>query len=220
VTAKEKFNNNYRDVENLFVIHNKLTGGVQGKNRNLTPSLLKSGVIFICACWEAFVEDVCRDGGDWIVAEVIDPSNLPNGIKAKIAEELKSAKNPIDLWNLSGDNWKQLVRGKVEMMCDGLAGGLNTPNYKNVRALMKDIFGIPDIKLYWSWQGMMPDQAAKKLDDLVALRGALAHGGSVAGSLSIGLCQTYNNHIKALVETTDSAVSKARALMKLHRLHK
>jgi RiboL-PSP-HEPN len=112
-----------------------------------------------------------------------------------------------------------MFRGKVEQMCDGLYGGLNTPNYKNVKGMMKDIFGIADIKEYWSWQGMKPDQAATKLDDLVNLRGALAHGGRVRGSLSIGVCQTYNNHIKALVEATDGAVSKTRLLMKMGRLY-
>ena len=92
-------------------------------------------------------------------------------------------------------------------MCDGSVGGLNTPNYKNVSKLMDCIFGLKDLKDRWRWQGMTPDRAITKLNNLIKLRGSIAHG-QHNGPLNIQVCRTYNNHIEKLVEVTTEAVDR------------
>lgn len=203
----DKFERNYRDVENLFLLHSTVTEGVQGRNRHLTPSLLKSSIILICACWETFVEDLCREGAEHISNRLDDPDKLPNSIKEKIAIDLRNTKNPLDIWKISGEKWALLYKEKIISMCDGLVGGLNTPNYNNVKDLLHAAFDIRDVKVYWNWQGMESSQAVQKLNTLVSMRGTLAHGGQPVANLNIGNCKTLNNHIKKLVEKTSIAVS-------------
>lgn len=204
--AKNAFEKNFKDVENLFSIHGNITKGVRGQGRNLTPSLLRSIVITLSACWEAYVEDVCLEGAK-LVRTLNDPSKLPNGIKSKIVTPLKSNPNPIEIFNLAGGGWRKLYDEQVRNLCDGLAGGLNTPNSKNVTQLLETIFGLKRVHEQWSWSGMNPANAAKKLDELVVLRGSIAHGRAQPG-LSAGDCWRYSNHVEKLVEKTNDAVER------------
>src|SRR5271166_5197829 len=102
-----------------------------------------------------------------------DPAKIPNGLKEAISRDLKESKSPLDLWQLSGPGWKSLVSSKVDNLCDGLAGGLNTPDYPRVAELLKKVFGVKTLKSNWSWKGMSSDLAVGKLDELVKIRGAL-----------------------------------------------
>ncbi len=200
------FEVNHEHIENLFSIHAKITGGVQGQGRNLTPSLLRASLVFMCASWETFIEDICIKGADILVSEVGDATKIPNGIKAKIASKLKDAKNPLDLWQIAGDGWKNVFKDKVKKLCDGQSGGLNTPNYKNVSGLLDDIFGLK-LEPHWRWQGMTSSAAIAKLDLIVSWRGEIAHGRD-PGSLNIQMCRDLNNHIERLVSATVEAVDE------------
>jgi hypothetical protein len=87
-------------------------------------------------------------------------------------------------------------------LCDGLAGGLNIPDYERVSTLLKKTLGIKDLKSNWSWQGMYPDLAVSGLNNLVKTRGALAHGQKPPKTLNIQACRTYNNLTNNLVSKT------------------
>ena len=207
-----RFHGNHTHIDNLFEIHAKITGGVQGQGRRLTPSLLRASLVFMCASWETFIEDICIEGADILISEVGDAPRVPNGIKSKIARDLREAKNPLDIWQIAGDGWKAAFKDKVVKLCDGQSGGLNTPNYKNVSGLLYDIFGLK-LEPHWRWQGMTSKAAIGKLDQIVRLRGGVAHGQN-PGSLNIQMCRDYNNHIEHLVDVTAKAVDQQLTLLR------
>ncbi len=165
----------------------------------------------MCASWETFIENICIEGAGILVTEVGDVAKLPNGIKSKIATELRESKNPLHLWQIAGDGWKNAFKSKVVKLCDGQSGGLNTPNYKNVSKLLDDIFGLK-LEAHWRWQGMTSKAAIAKLDQIVELRGGIAHGRD-PGPLNIQMCRDYNNHIERLVSVTAEAVDEQLTLL-------
>jgi hypothetical protein len=162
--AFDGFEKNYVDVNNLFAIHGDITGGIQGQGRNVTPSLLRSSVVLMCAAWEAFIEDVCIEGIELLINSGADPKVLPNGIKTSVGETLKAG-NALDAWSLAADGWKSALKTGVEQKCDRL----NSPKYKNIEGLVHQCFGIRELKRNWTWQKMSADTAARKLDQLVEL---------------------------------------------------
>ncbi|MBI1405171.1 MAG: hypothetical protein GC145_03480 [Caulobacter sp.] len=208
MTAFQSFQRNYGDVQVLFEVHGTLTEGVQGRNRLMTPAVLKSGIVLMCAAWEAFVEDACVEGAQLVSEQLQNPNNLPAGVKRKIASKLETDKHDLASWQLAGEGWRELYRVEVARLCDGLAGGLNTPNTANVKALYKDVFGLADASANWGWQGMTPERAARKLNDLVRLRGELAHGRG-AGGLNIGTVQGHAAHIERLVTQLQASTNDA-----------
>jgi hypothetical protein len=58
----------------------------------------------------------------------------------------------------------------------GQLGRFNTPNTENVRMLISDALGLPDIQTTWAWQNCTSAQAVQRLADAMSLRHQIAHG--------------------------------------------
>ena len=204
--ARQRYNANDTEVERLLAIHGMITQGVQGRHHN-TGALHKSSLIMMCACWEAYIEDLIREATAHMLAIIDDPARLPDGMRWKIAEDVRGEKDPMGAWRLSGNGWKHLVTARVEQLYDGLNGGLNTPNSKNVSDLPRTTLGV-NVTTSWSWRRMANETAKAKLNRLVKARGSVAHGQPVDGGLNIATCNGFRNHVARLVELTDEAVNR------------
>src|SRR5271168_4155087 len=66
---------------------------------------------------------------------------------------LRPAAPPLGLWPALDAT----VRGQL--------GRFNTPNTENIRVLISDALGLPDIQTNWSWQNYTSDQAIQRLAD-------------------------------------------------------
>ena len=55
-------------------------------------------------------------------------------------------------------------------------GRFNNPNVDNVRMLISDSIGLPDITVSWSWRNCMSLDAAGLLAEALRLRHQIAHG--------------------------------------------
>ncbi len=58
----------------------------------------------------------------------------------------------------------------------GQIGRFNTPNVDNVRTLLSDVIGLPNIQLHWTWQNNTSAQAVARLGLAMDLRHQIAHG--------------------------------------------
>jgi hypothetical protein len=58
----------------------------------------------------------------------------------------------------------------------GQLGRFNNPNTENIRLLISDALGLPDIQTNWAWQNCTSRQAVQRLADAIALRHQIAHG--------------------------------------------
>lgn len=55
-------------------------------------------------------------------------------------------------------------------------GRFNTPNTDQVRLLIADAIGLPDVHHSWAWSGCPPARARERLQQAMDLRHAVAHG--------------------------------------------
>jgi hypothetical protein len=95
MTALQNFERAYTDVQVLFDVHAALTEGVQGRNRHMTPAVLKSSIVLMCAAWEAYVEDVCLEASRTVGQNLQNPSKLPTGIQQRILSRLSEDKHQL-----------------------------------------------------------------------------------------------------------------------------
>ncbi len=57
-----------------------------------------------------------------------------------------------------------------------LIGRFNNPNVDNVRMLISDSIGLPDIAIWWSWRNCTIEQARERLAEALRFRHQIAHG--------------------------------------------
>lgn len=55
-------------------------------------------------------------------------------------------------------------------------GRFNTPSSDNVRSLISDTLGLPDVRTSWVWQNCSSAQAVQRLGVAMSLRHQIAHG--------------------------------------------
>lgn len=77
---------------------------------------------------------------------------------------LRPANPPLGLWPALNAS----VRGQL--------GRFNTPNPDNVRMLISDAIGLPQIEMSWAWQNCTSSQAVQRLRGAIELRQQIAHG--------------------------------------------
>ena len=102
--AARTFMTSSEEIAQLRTIHEEISG--IGKGRRDLEVLNKSGVVLLCAIWEAYCEDVADLALHHLVKHLQDPSALPQGLRKQIAKELKKDENELAAWRLASDGWK------------------------------------------------------------------------------------------------------------------
>lgn len=206
-TARERFDTGLKDVRRLLEIHEKMGGTNPGKRHGLEP-LNQSAIVLLTAVWEGFVEDLAREALERLIDGIADPQGLPERLKKKVAEELKEEKHELAIWRLAGDDWKELLRCRLPDYAKQRALNLNTPDACRVQTLFARTLGLENITDAWHWQKMSRDQAQEKLDDLIKLRGDIAHGGDPKGPVHKNRVEGFIKHLCKLVEKSESCVDE------------
>lgn len=96
---------------------------------------------------------------------------------------LKDNKNELEIWNLAGDGWREILKQHKSDVIKKYVKSLSTPRTSNVNELFESILGVKDISKNWYWKGMSAKQANKKLEGLITLRGEIAHTVKTAASI-------------------------------------
>ena len=170
-----RFKENLKEVSTLMAMHAALAGPGPGRKHRVEV-LNKSAILFLCAAFEAFVEDLATRSFDHIVAQSKDYSTLPKAILKYIADVIRNDKNEIKIWELAGDGWRNVAENYKLDLIRKYIGPFNTPKPHNIESLLHELTGIPISARIWQWKGMSSKTAKEKLKDFVELRGALAHG--------------------------------------------
>ena len=198
---------NLGEVERLLEIHAKTAGKKPGRKYGVAV-LNKSAIVLLVACWEAFVEDLAEDAFSIFLRRAKSHNAFSNKVLADAAKPLKDSNNPADLWKLAGDGWKIVLRHHRVAIFHRFTGKLNTPRPAQVDALYESLLGIKRLSDSWHWNRMSADAARTKLDQLVELRGSIAH--RVASSRKV-LKKDVKDHIdfvnQIAVETSNSVRS-------------
>ena len=205
--ARNAFDQSCQDINRLLEIHGK--EGVQAKGRRFQLEVLnKSAIVLIAAVWEAYCEDIVGEGIEHLVVHSASASFLSKTIRKAIANELKCDKDELAIWQIADNGWKAVLKSRLTRMQEVRARKLNTPKSENIRLLFSDGLGIDDISKGWKWEKMSSDQAAKKLDNYITLRGEIAHRGAAATAVTKYDVEDFLNHVKRLVAKTGKQVNQ------------
>lgn len=167
----KKFVANLKGLERLIEIHGDMGGEGPGRRYGLKV-LNKSGVITLCACWEAFVEDLASESITFILSRAKSHSYIPGKVKASLANKLKNDKNETALWKLAGNGWKK----EWESFAEEKIANFHTPNSNKIDSLFLDLVGIKKMTSCIYWPHRNTASSKKYIDDFINKRGQIAHG--------------------------------------------
>lgn len=166
----EQFLENMEEVARLLEIHTKISGAGAGRKHSVEV-LNKSAMVLACACWEAYVEDLCDSALEWLATNCKSPAMLPEHLLETIGQKYNGKK----AWVLAGEGWRKALRDNLKEYQGKNAKDFNTPKSDNVDALFKKIIGLDNLSGQWRWKGRSSAMSRKALDDFVVLRGDVAH---------------------------------------------
>lgn len=134
--------------------------------------LKRAGIILSITAWETYIEDTLTARFKYRIAQCKEPREMQSAFNLVAEEWLNSKPTPPQVAKWASSGWKQMVSNRFYADIEAL----NTPNSINIRRLTKRYLGF-DLTTRWKWPGVSSQQACQKLDDLIKLRGRLAHRG-------------------------------------------
>jgi RiboL-PSP-HEPN len=166
----------YPQVSRLLEIHRTLGGSGPGRRVNLEV-LNKSAIVTICAFWEAFVEDLSADALRHLADHSETPDSLPLAVRKAVSNELRAHKHELAMWDLAGEQWRELLRDRAEKIVSAGDRTLSSPNSQKVNDFFLHQSGVENISKSWRWSGTSSSKACQRLDSFIALRNSIAHRG-------------------------------------------
>jgi hypothetical protein len=88
----------------------------------------------------------------------------------------------------------------------GQLGRFHTPSADNVRILLSDTLGLPDVQLSWVWSGCPSARAIQRLAVAMDLRHQIAHGVNPRPYVGNEYSRQLPNFFRRLGRCTDAAV--------------
>jgi hypothetical protein len=194
---------NRDDFDTLWKFHEDKAGLVKGRKYGVEV-LNKAVVIFVCAAWEAYCEDVVRESSAHLAKDCSTHDALPEKIKALIGEKLRQNQNPKTLWTIAGDGWRQIFLDHVEEQVTAL----NTPKPHNLSKLFESTLGLKSIESNWKWNGCSNAHAKQRLISFVELRGEIAHRQKPKSPVHKRSGKDFFSHISILADLIDESVGE------------
>jgi hypothetical protein len=205
--AKTTFDENKADIDRLWQIHEEVAGNGPGRKHDVEV-LNRAAVVMITACWESYVEDVALEAFDHLLANAATASQIPAKVRVLASAELVKDPNPTKVWDLADAGWRAVLQGHRDAIKARWLKDFNTPKTEPVDSLFEDLVGIRSLHSSWHWRGMGADEAKKKLDKYITLRGQIAHRLKHDSTVYKNWSKDYLKHVEHLVKTTDGAVAK------------
>jgi len=161
---------NLGDITRLKDIHARITPKGPGRKHDVEV-LHKSAIVLLVACWEAFIEDMAEPTLNWMIVNAKGHKVFPESVLERISSTHQGSK----AWLLAGDGWKQVLRDNLKEVLARTTATLNTPKSEQVDALFEKTIGLKTLSAASHWKGRPAEQSRKSLNDLVTLRGSIAH---------------------------------------------
>ena len=200
---------NLAQVDRLFEIHREVGGQERGRRHQGLEVLNKSAVVLTCACWEAFIEDLCLEAVDHLTKEVKTPEAIPQSLRASCFKRLE-IREAGDFWKIAVANWKKIVKDNAESRAHGRKGdyGFTTPSAENVKELFRHTIGLRDATENWKWQKQSRASSVNKLKELIRLRSKIVHRVETPDSVHLHDAKKQRQFIGNLGEATDESVRR------------
>jgi hypothetical protein len=203
----ETLDSNVKEVLRLIEIHEKMTGTGRGRRHNVAI-LNKSGIVLIVSCWEAFVEDLASHAFSWLLQQAQSPSVFPTRVLTLSSKDLREAPDARRVWELADGGWRDVLARHRDETLRRSVGRLNTPRPKQVDELFGELLGIARFSTCWRWHNVPNDRVKERLEDLVTLRGEIAHRVVSSRPVKKGDVEAAAQLIQCLAVTSSNTVRK------------
>ena len=199
--AKGTFDKNAADVRQLLAIHEEMAGDSPGRKFGVSV-LNKVAIVMIVTAWETYCKDAAKQTLEQMLQRADHPDSLKKEVRVAVAEELRDRKNPMLVWNLAGDNWRESIISLLQPHTE-----IGSPDADRVSKMMKSMVGLGDLTKTWYWRGMSVERAEAKLARLIVLRGDIVHKGSADDPVHKNDVTDYLGHVQRLVEKTEDRIT-------------
>lgn len=203
--AKQGFDQNKKDIDELWVIHESVAGGGVGRKHGVDV-LNRSAIVFVTACWESFIEDLAAEAFDFMLANVPTADKIPTKVRDYATKPLFDQKDSRKVWDLADAGWRSVLTAHRQATIERWLGHFHTPKKAQVDELYEALLGIPAISTSWHWKGMSAEQAGDKLDEYITIRGNIAHRTEHDETVYKSWGTDFLSHVERLVDATDEAV--------------
>ena len=208
--ARKKFDDNAGDIYHLIDLYKGAVSVFEFDGDEIPEGyevVFRSAVVLMVSHWEAYVEDICGEALDHMVTHVKDPGKLPKEMKKQVAKEVKAAQNEIEVWELANQGWKNYIRERMPAFRQARERSFNTPKAQNTAEFIKLMIGIDDIRKAWIFDGKDKATVGRQLDDLIKLRGEIAHRGRLPKRLDADFVTAKMTFLRKLVSKTGGRIN-------------
>jgi hypothetical protein len=168
--------------------------------------LNKSAIVLLVACWESFIEDLAETAFSILLSRAKKHDFFATRVLADAAEPLKESRDDRAVWKLAGDGWKSVLKEHRATLLEKYTGKLNTPRASQVDGLYESLLGMKSTSSNWHWQHTTATNARKKLDDLIDLRGSIAHRVKASRKVGKNDVRDHIDFINRIAAITSNAV--------------
>jgi hypothetical protein len=172
--ATVNFNLAIKEIRSLLDYY---ASASQDQNNKNLEVFKRSSVILVVTAWESYIEDMLGLHINNKLDNAKSPNDIPKAFNTvannwyiSILNKHDNHPKPNDFSKWTGDNWKELIRGKLQ---EDLFS-LNTPKSGNISDLTKRYLGV-DVTQKWNMPGTTAPRVSRKLDQIIELRGEITH---------------------------------------------
>jgi len=167
----DNLNRNINDVRLLLGMYSGQRTTKTGRPPKKLNVLSRSALVLAVSSWESFIEDLARNGFNFLLSQSAEPNQFPSGVKVLASEPLKKAEDRRTVWELAGSGWKLVL----EKFRDECLLNFDNPNSEKIDSLFNNLLGLPKLSKDWKWPGSSYETSVRHLNEIIRIRGDIAH---------------------------------------------
>lgn len=184
------FQKNIKQVDKMLEAYEDKKEPTRGRKH--LDHYTRAALLFLCSAWEVYIEQIALEGAEVIVNRVKFPEDLPDPIKKKLSEKVKSARHELEPIRIAS-NWKAYYIESVKEQTEKI----NTPKHGIIQELFNKYLGIKGDDL------LRKVPKLRAVNEIVTSRGEIAHNVFADEYLKADLVKEYYDIILELVKGID-----------------
>ena len=167
-----------------------------GQGRRGLGHITRSGLFMLCAAWELYLEELTVELAAYLADRALEPENLPLSVQRELAKHVKEHKNELKPLEMAGAGWEHVYLSHVRES----VSALHTPKAGPINQMYRKLVGWEETSASWSL-------GTDFINGFVKIRGDIAHRGSDADYVRIGVLREYRDGIYDTVIEHDNAAN-------------
>lgn len=182
------------DVDRLIATYEDLTPG--GRGRKHLGHITGSAVVVLSAAWELYIEELIVESAGHLIKCVKHAEQLPDSTKKTLSDSVKrKGQHEHAPLRLADEGWKSVLAE----ICIYKTEKLNTPKGGNIDELFDTLLGYSGLMDSWSID-------LNDIDNIVTVRGGVAHRGTSDYYVKINELKEYRRIIITTAFETDNII--------------